>query len=233
MQSNLEHRLALAYAVIGGTGWLAIAIRQWLIRVRYSQAADRFYAERNGESARLALGIAGARASEVIIATLLMLVFVVAAVALYRRTWNGWDWATVVTGLATVASLIFLCAAGRVIYAAPFSLGPLWVLLYRPGVKRACGVGDADREDATAATPATNSEMIDLKQEQEMLTGLRQSLRVFEVERGLETDIFVSRYTRGLEEENADNEEWFALARLARRAEERIASLSGGQSSQG
>lgn len=227
MQPNLEHRLSLAYALIGGTGWLAVAIRQWLIRKRYSDAATQFYAEGNGESARLALGIAGARASEVLIAVLVMLVFALSAVVLYRRTWNGWDWATAITGIATVASLIFLCAAGRVIYAAPFTLVPLWLVLYRPGVKQACGVGETVRDTAEPEAEGPAADVIDVRQEQALLTGLRQSLRVFEVERGMETDVFVSRYTRGLEADDEDNAEWFALARLARRAEQRIAEADG------
>ena len=226
MQTNLEYKLALGYAAVVGTGWLAIALRQWTIRQRYSRAAARFYADGQGESARLALGIAGGRLSEVIIAGLLMLVCVAAAVALYRRTWNGWDWATIVTGVATVGSLVFLCAAGRVIYAAPFTLAPLWLLLYRPGVKAACGVGAAPSGAAPEAEQAA-VEVIDLRQEQEMLVGLQQSLRVFEVERGMETDTFVARYAQGLEEESEDNEEWFALARMARRSQDRIASLNG------
>lgn len=233
MQPILEYRLSLAYALIGGTGWLAVAIRQWLIRKRYSDAATQFFAQGNGESAQLALGIAGARTSEVIIATLLVLVFTFSAVVLYRRTWNGWDWATAITGIATVLSLIFLCAAGRVIYAAPFTLVPLWLLLYRPGVKQACGVEETVRnaDETTVDEPA--SEVIDVRQEQELLTGLRQSLRVFEVERGMDTDDFVSRYTRGLEEDDDDNEEWFALARLARRAAERIAVANDQPSTEG
>jgi hypothetical protein len=233
MQSNFEYWLALRYAAIGGTGWLAVAIRQWLIRKRYSDAAAQFLAEGNGESARLALGIAGARTSEVLIAALVMMVFAFSAVVLYRRTWNGWDWATAITGLATVPSLIFLCASGRVIYAAPFTLGLLWLLLYRPGVKRACGVGETAHVPEPVEADDATTEVIDVRQEQELLTGLRQSLRVFEVERGVDTDIFVERYSRGLEEDSDDNEEWFALARLARRAEERIAAANGHPFTQG
>ena len=233
MRSNLEYRLTLAYAALGATGWLGVALRQWLIRQRYTNAATEFFEQGNGESAQLALGIAGARTSEAIIAALVMLVFVFCSVVLYRRTWNGWDWATAVTGLATVPSVIFLCASGRVIYVAPFTLAGLLLLLYRPGVKQACGVGETTRVEDIPDVDAPQSDVIDVRQEQELLTGLRQSLRVFEVERGFETDVFVDRYTRGLEEDTNDNEEWFALARLARRAEERIARANGHPSEQG
>jgi hypothetical protein len=232
MHANLAYRLAMGYAVLGGTGWLAVAIRQWLIRQRYTDAASQFYAAGNGESGRLAAGIAGARASEVIIAALVMLVFAISAVALYRQTWNSWDWATAIAGLATVASLIFLCAARRVIFAAPFSLSLLWLVLYRPGVKQACGVGTPAL--TTEPDEAAGQERdIDVKQEQELLTGLRQSLRVFEVERGIDTATFVSRYTCGLEEESSDNEEWFALARLAHRSEQRIAAADSRPATEG
>lgn len=227
MRTTLEYRLALGFAALATTGWLAVAGRQWLIRQRYSQAAEQFYAGGDGERARQALGIAGGRMSEAIIAGMLVMVFAVVAVALSRRTWNGWDWATAVVGVATVVSLVFLCAAGRVIYAAPFTLAPLWMLLYRPGVKASCGVG----EGAAVATPDGGVEgmtaEVDVRQERETLTGLQQSLRVFEIERGLATETFVARYVQGLEEDSEDNHEWFALARLARRAEERIAASNG------
>jgi hypothetical protein len=173
--------------------------------------------------------VAGARLSEVLIALLLMAVFVIAAIALFRRTWNAWDWTTAITGLATVFSLILLCASGRVIYAAPFTLAPLWGLLYRPGVKAACGVA-VESTERSDIDPVEAALAIDLREEQAKLVGLRQSLRVFEVERGIPTDTFVARYTRGLEEDSVDNEEWFALARMARRMEEQLASLNGHQS---
>ena len=226
MRTNLEYKIALGYAAVMGTAWLSIALRQWTIRRRYTEAAYRFFAEGDGERGSVALGIAGARLSEVVIATVVMGVFAVAAVALYRRSWNAWDWATVAVGIASVGSAIFLCASGRVIYAAPFTLVPMWLLLYRPGVKAACSVGTVEATEAdqeAAGTPET----IDLQQERANLVGLRQSLRVFEIERGIDTDAFVARYAQGLEEDTADNEEWFALARMARRAQERLASRNG------
>jgi hypothetical protein len=229
MLTNLEYRIALGYAAVMGTGWLTIALRQWTIRQRYTQAAYQFFAREEGESGRLALGIAGARLSEVLIATLIMIVFAAAAVSLYRRSWNAWDWATVIVGLATVGSLIFLCASGRVIFAAPFTLAPMWLLLYRPGVKTACGVAPADTGDQEEAGV---TEGIDPRQERATLVGLQQSLRVFEVERGIDTDVFVTRYTQGLEEDSPDNQEWFALARLARRSQERLAALNGKETDQ-
>ena len=66
-----------------------------------------------------------------------------------------------------------------------------------------------------------------MPQEREQLVGLMQSLRVYEVERGMDTDAFVARYAQGLEEDSEDNEEWFALARMARRSQERLAELNG------
>ena len=229
MLTNLEYRIALGYAAVMGTGWLTVALRQWTIRQRYTQAAYQFFAREEGESGRLALGIAGARLSEVLIATLIMLVFAATAVSLYRRSWNAWDWATVIVGLATVGSLIFLCASGRVIFAAPFTLAPMWLLLYRPGVKTACGVAPADTGDQEEAGVA---EGIDPRQERAALVGLQQSLRVFEVERGIDTDVFVTRYTKGLEEDSPDNQEWFALARMALRSQERLAALNGKETDQ-
>ncbi len=227
MQTNLEYKIVLGYAALGGMGWLTIALRQWTIRRRYTDAATQFFAGGDGERGRRAMEVAGARLSEVLIAVLIMVVFGIAAVALFRRSWNAWDWATAITGLVTVLSLILLCASGRVIYAAPFTLVPLWVLLYRPEVKAACGITAESSDNAEiggAEDPA-----FDAREEQAKLVGLRQSLQVFEVERGIPTETFVARYSQGLEEDSADNEEWFALARLARRTEERIASLNGHQ----
>ncbi len=229
MAGNLQYKIALGYAVLGGAGWMTIALRQWIIRRRYIDAAGRFFAEGDGERGRRAMEVAGARLSEVLIALLLMAVFAIATIALLRRSWNAWDWTTAITGLATVFSLILLCASGRVIYVAPFTLAPLWVLLYRPGVKAACGVAmeSTERNDGDIVEMPV---ALDVREEQAKLVGLRQSLRVFEVERGIPTDTFVARYSQGLEEESADNEEWFALARMARRVEERLASLNGHQS---
>jgi hypothetical protein len=229
MPANLQYKIALGYAVLGGAAWMTIALRQWVFRRRYIDAAGRFFAEGDGELGRRAMEVAGARLSEVLIALLLMAVFAVAAIALLRRSWNAWDWTTAITGLATVFSLILLCASGRVIYAAPFTLAPLWILLYRPGVKAACGVPVESAERSDGDTTET-SFVLDVGEEQAKLVGLRQSLRVFEVERGIPTDTFVARYSQGLEEDSADNEEWFALARMARRVEERLASLNGHQS---
>jgi hypothetical protein len=224
MQTRFEYYLALAYAAVASLGWFIVAVRQWTVRERYSAAALQFYAEGNGASGLAAMGIAGARLSEVYIAAILMAIFSIIGVALARRTWNGWDWASALAGLATVPSLIFLCASGRVIFAAPFTLGGLWILLYRPGVKAVCGVGaDEPRPIVAEGTVA----VFDPAEERNHLTGLLQSLRVFEVERGMDTDVFVTRYTQGLEDDSEDNQEWFALARLARRSQERLASLNG------
>ena len=231
MQPNLEYRAALGYALLGATGWLAVALRQWIYRNRYIAAAGQYFAAGDGELGRRSMEVAGARLSEVIIAVVLMAVFAFAAVALSRRTWNAWDWASAATGIATVCSVIFLCASGRVIYAAPFTLLPFWVLLYRPGVKAASGVGAAGPAAADEAAAGQvfveQTPEVDLREEREKLVGLRQSLQVFEIERGMPTDTFVARYSQGLEEDTSDNEEWFALARMARRAEERITSLNG------
>lgn len=229
MPANLQYKIALGYAVLGGAGWMTIALRQWIFRRRYVDAASRFFAEGDGELGRRAMEVAGARLSEVLLALILMAVFAIAAIALSRRSWNAWDWTTAITGLATVFSLILLCASGRVIYAAPFTLAPLWILLYRPGVKAACGVPVESAERSDGDTIGT-SFALDAGEEQAKLVGLRQSLRVFEAERGIPTDTFVARYSQGLEEDSADNEEWFALARMARRVEERLASLNGHQS---
>ena len=230
MQTNLEHKLALGYAALGGFGWLTLAIRQWTLRQRYTAAAHSFLERGDGETAQRALQFAGARLSEALIAAALTIVFTIAAVALVRRTWNAWDWATATVGLATVLSTVLLCASGRVIVAAPFTLAPLWLVLYRPGVKAACGVGAAD---AAPVSEDVEPAIINLQEERQSLVGLRQSLQVFEIERGMTTNSFVARYAQGLEEDSQDNEEWFALARMARRSEERIASLDGSRPNQG
>src|SRR3954453_547043 len=211
MRTNFEYKLALGYAAACSAGWFIIAVRQWIFRQRYLAAAVQFLAQGDGDRAQLATQIAGGRLSEVIISMVITVVVAVAAVSLYRRTWHAWDVATVAIGLVAVFSTILVCASGRVIYAAPFTLYPLWILLYRPGVKEACGVGVVTAE--TIDTTEAGEPAIDLRQERTTLTGLEQSLRVFEIERGLDTDQFVSRYAEGLEDDSADNEEWFALAR--------------------
>lgn len=202
---------------------MAIAVRQWLIRGRYGEAARRLFEQGDVELGRRATEIAGARLSEVFISAALVAVFALAAVALYRRTWNAWDWATAGVGIATVLSAILLCAAGRVIYAGPFTLVAMWIVLYRPAVKRACGVGAALSPEDQADRPPDVETV--LRREREQLAGLRQSLQVFELERGMGTDAFLSRYALGLEEKTPDTEEWFELARLSRLTEERIAEL--------
>src|SRR3712207_1098238 len=131
------YRAALGYAALGAFGWFTIAVRQWIFRRRYIDGATQFYAEGDGERGRRALEVAGGLLSEVVISAVLVAVFVAAAWALLRRTWNAWDWATAIVGVAAVLSSVFLCASGRVIFAAPFTLAPLWILLYRPGVKLA------------------------------------------------------------------------------------------------
>ncbi len=223
LQPSAEYRIALGYAILATTGWIAVAGRQWLYRQRYSEAARGFFEEGNVELGRRATEVAGARLAEVLIAAGLVGVFTLAAVALYRRTWNAWDWASAGVGIASVLSLILLCAAGRVIYAGPFTLVAMWILLYRPGVKRACGVGVTTHGEAQ---PAAAPEAVALlRQEREQLAGLRQSLQVFELERGMTTDAFVSRYALGIEDQSEDSDEWFELARMATLAEERIAIL--------
>jgi hypothetical protein len=219
----VEYRIALGYAVLAATGWIAIAGRQWLYRQRYGEAARGFFQQGDVELGRRATEVAGARLAEVLIAAGLVGVFTLAAVALYRRSWNAWDWASAGVGIASVLSIILLCAAGRVIYAGPFTLVGMWILLYRPGVKRACGVGVTPHGEEQAVPTADSAAL--LRQEREQLAGLRQSLQVFELERGMTTDAFVSRYAVGVEDQNEDSQEWFELARMATLAEERIAAL--------
>ncbi len=231
MRGNFDYRLALAYAALGALGWLVVGLRQWIFRLRYMEGAARFYAEGDGERARRAMEIAGGRSSEALIALAVAAVFLLAVGGLLLRTWNAWDWATAGVGIATVLSSILLCASGRVIFAAPFTLAPLWVLLYRPGVKAASGVATAS-EAATGSVGDEPPRIEDLDEERRQLVGLRQSLQVFEIERGMPTDMFVDRYAQGLEDDSADNEEWFALARMARRAEERLTGLNGRQAPQ-
>jgi hypothetical protein len=227
MRATLQYKLTLGFAAVGVLGWLSFAIQQWIAQRTYASAAVQSFRGQDADRGVQAMEIAAARQLEYWLAAATLIVFGVAAVALLRRTWNAWDWATAIVGGATVLSGLLLCGSSRVRLAVPLSLVPLWFLLYRPGVKQACGVGPPDE-------PATNEdenegEMIDPQRERAKLAGLRQSLQLFEAERGISTDDFVERYVRGVEDETPDNEEWFALARMTRRAEERIARLNGHQ----
>lgn len=229
MSDELQYRLAFGYAACAALGWGVIGflrLQRWqnylavaAQRLEQAQTAapDLLQALQQERDAILRFG--GSLAVDGGYAVVVALIFAFIAFKLRQATWNGWDWATAITGGAAVLSLLLLCARGRVMAIIPLTLFPLWGALYLPGLKRACGVGDAraKRLDELVQEPE-----VDAGREQVELDGLRQSLRVFELERGMDTSSFVTRYIKGLEDDTPDNQEWFALARLARRAEDRI-----------
>jgi hypothetical protein len=122
-----------------------------------------------------------------------------------------------------------LCASGRVMRFIPLTTAPMLLLLYLPPTKAACGVRKEVEPAVTDEAPLTTLSREEIEREiakeRTLITQLSQNLDVFEVERSMDTDRFVSRYTDGLEEETADNAEWFSIARAVRRHRERLAAL--------
>jgi hypothetical protein len=234
MDTQRPHPLwwvALGYGALAGLVWLAVSINRLLRWRTYTAGAETVAANGELQRAEQIRAFAGAFLVDMgyAVAVAAMCAFVV--VALSRRSWNAWDYATVAVGFATVLSAIFICARGRVMFFIPFTVAPLWALLYVPGVKKTCGVGSSD---TTATEPRETSRAVgteqdlerELTRERTLVAQLRQNLDVFEVERRMDTDTFVDRYAKGLEEETPDNAEWFSIARAVRRGQERIAELS-------
>lgn len=219
----------LGYAALVGFGWLTFAMARLLYWLSTQRNISQALAQNDVELAQRGQAFAGSLLVDLGFAVATTLVFVYAAVALFRRTWNTWDHATLVVGAATVFSLIFVCAQGRIMFFIPLTAAPLLGLLYTPGTKSACGVGRAVApvEPQEQPIPALGRDELrrEIEKERALLNQLGQNLDVFEVERGMDTDRFVARYTEGLEEENADNAEWFAIARAVRRHRERLNEL--------
>jgi hypothetical protein len=231
-QTPLMWWVALGYAGIVAFAWLYLAMSRLFQWRAYTAAAETIATQGNIERAAQIQAFAGSIAVDMgyAFATAAIIGFV--AFALARRTWNAWDYATLVIGFVTVLSLIFLCARGRVMAFIPLSTAPLLALLYTPGVKAACGVG---RGRSSAAHAPSQSEVSilsiteieqEIAEEHKLIMQLSQNLDVFEVERDMDTDTFVARYANGQEEETADNAEWFNIARTVRRSRERVAELS-------
>jgi hypothetical protein len=221
---------ALGYAALVGFGWLVIALRRLLYWRTAVVTAEAVAAGGNLERVNEINNFAGSLLVDIGYAFAATALCACVLIALARRSWNAWDYATVAAGFATVLSGIFICARDRVMFFLPFTIAPLLVLLYMPGVKWTCGVGATSEtpsvEDAPVA-PLTSQDLErELARERTLVSQLRQNLDVFEVERRMDTDTFVDRYAKGLEEETPDNAEWFSIARAVRRSQERITELS-------
>ncbi len=222
---------AVGYAALVGFMWLFLGMRRLLQWRTYTAGADAVAAQGNLEQAARVQAFAGSLVVDMGYAFLVALVCAFTVVALLRRSWNAWDYATVAVGFVAVLSLVFLCASDRIMFFIPLSMLPLLVLLYTPGVKAACGVRQAEQpttqmeQDVTIPTRPAEIEQ-EIAKERALIAELSQNLDVFEVERGMDTDTFVARYADGREEETPDNAEWFSIARTVRRSRERIAELS-------
>lgn len=221
---------ALGYAALVGTGWLSVAINRWLRWRFYTASAEGVAASGNLEQADRINQFAGSFLVDMGYGLVVAAVCAFVIIALHRRSWNAWDYATVAAGGAAVLSAIFICASDRVMFFIPFTMGPLVGLLYTQGVKATCGVQATATAstalDEASATQATQQNLErELAHERQRVAQLGQNLDVFEVERSMSTDVFVDRYVNGLEEETPDNAEWFSIARTVRRSQERIAEL--------
>ncbi len=226
---NLFWWATLAYAGIAMLGWLVLGIARLLYWRSTQRNIDLALAQGDLVLAEQGRLFAGTLFVDMVFAFGTALVFAYGLVALTRRTWNGWDHATLAIGFLTVLSLIMLCASGRLMRFMPLSAAPLLALLYLPGTKVACEVRPAPLADSSADAPIGTLSRQEIEQEiskeRALITQLSQNLDVFEVERGIETDRFVARYSDGLEEESADNAEWFSIARAVRRSQDRLAAL--------
>lgn len=227
---QLSWGVTVGYAVLAGLAWLTFAMAR-LLYWRTTEA-NIAAAAAAGDLALADRGraFAGALAIEMGFGFVAAAIFAFVAIALVRRSWNAWDHATLAIGFTTVLTAILICARGRIFLFLPISAAPLWALLYLPWTKAACGVGKATEAapspDAPLATLGRDEIEREIDKERTLVSQLAQNLDVFEVERSMDTDTFVRRYSEGLEEENADNAEWFAIARAVRRSRERIAALT-------
>lgn len=222
-------QVALGYAALGVVGWLMLGIRALVERRGVLGRVALLLEEGNSDLAQGGINYAGSLLVDMGFAFGAAAIFAFVAAALFRRTWNAWDYATIVIGFAGVLSLIFLCARGRIMVALPLTMLPLLALLYVPGVKTVMNVGEREREAPEPERPATSLSREEIEREiareRTLIGQLSQNLDVFEVERAMDTHVFMMRYTQGLEEESADNAEWFSIGRAVRRSHERVAAL--------
>ncbi|MBV9789227.1 MAG: hypothetical protein JOZ51_13680 [Chloroflexi bacterium] len=222
-------QVALGYAALGVIGWLMLGIQALSQRNGVRERVAALIAQGDSEAALAGINYAGSLSVDMGVAFVAAAIFAFVAAALFRRTWNAWDYATLVVGFAGVLSLIFLCARGRILVGLPITMLPLLALLYVPGLKTVMNVGERERETPEPEQPATSLSRDEIEREiareRTLISQLSQNLDVFEVERAMDTDVFMLRYTQGLEEESSDNAEWFSIGRAVRRSRERVATL--------
>jgi hypothetical protein len=222
-------QLALAYAALAMLGWLTIGMQKVFEWRAVLGRVAALAAQGDTDLAISGQNYAGSLVVDMLYAFGAAAIFGFAAVLLLRRSWNAWDYATITIGFAGVLSLIFLCARGRIMVFLPITMLPLLVLLYMPGVKTVMNVGEREQETPQPDRPATTLSREEIEREiakeRALIGQLGQNLDVFEVERSMDTDLFMMRYTQGLEEDSADNAEWFSIGRAVRRSHERIAVL--------
>jgi hypothetical protein len=228
--ANPFYWATVGFAALAALAWLFVAMRRVLQLVQYNAILRANEGQIDPELILRQQGFVGSVRVDLIFALGTALIFGYVLVSTLRRTWNSWDHATLAIGAFTVLSLVFLCARGRIMFWIPISAAPLLALLYLPQTKAACGVGKsdpaADQADDEPAPAATADDLrSEIAQERATIAQLSQNLDVFEVERGMGTDVFVDRYARGLEEDTPDNAEWFSIARTVRRSRERLVDL--------
>jgi len=227
---NLWWWLTIGYAALAGLAWLTFGIARLLYWQSTQANIAAAMAQNQTVLAQAGRQFANILATHMAFAFPVALVCAFAAIALARRSWNAWDYATLAVGFAAVFSLILLCASERVLYFVPLTLVPLLGMLYLPGTKAACNVKKGTEPEPLEAVPvgtlSRNELEREISKERTLIGQLSQNLDVFEVERAMKTEVFVARYTQGLEEENADNAEWFSIARAVSRSRERIIALT-------
>jgi hypothetical protein len=221
----------VGYAGLAIVGWLMVGLARLLYLISTQRNIRAAAAQGDLVLAQQGSAFAGGLAVDMLFAFGTAAILSYAAVAISRRTWNAWDHATLAVGALTVFSAIMLCARGRIMFFIPLSAAPLLVLLYLPGTKAACGVRPAAAAEPEPpadepVTVLTRREIeAEIARERALITQLSQNLDVFEVERALPTERFVARYAQGLEEDSADNAEWFSIARAVGRSRERLDAL--------
>lgn len=228
--ANVFWWATLGYAGLAAFGWLTYLMSRLLYWRSTQRNIAAALAAGDAVLAQRGQAFAGSIVVDMLYALGVTAIFAFVTIAVSRRTWNAWDYATVALGFPAALSLVFLCAPDRtnLFLMAPTML-PLLLLLYLPGTKAACGVPVKAPPEPPAAPSGDAMSRAEIEQEiareRNLIVQLSQNLDVFEVERAMDTDVFVRRYTDGLEEENADNAEWFAIARAVRRSRERLQDL--------
>lgn len=220
----------LVYARIAAFAWLVVALFNGIVWFLARREVARRFANNDTESAAYLSLQAGSTLVDAGYAFVAVLVFGFVGYAVARRSWHLWDYATLAIGIGTALSTVFLCAVPRLMFLLPITGAPLWALLYARGTRLSCGVRSAQQPTIVPEAPVTQLSRDEIEREiareRMSIAQLRQNLDVFEVERGMDTDVFVRRYSEGLEEDNADNAEWFSIARAVRRHRERLQALS-------